>query len=609
MTKYLHQWDYSNNEFKVILDFKYNILFSQDGLEALLGFSKEEFLSTSMLGFLNPLYEKEFKNTFEKLTDVQVEIFEFLHVNEEPRWLEFNIKKIDSDQVYLIKIRNVTAYQFQLVELKTKNLRLRNILESAEVGSWDWYLRSGHVHFDERWCSSLGITEKSILKNITTLENRIHPDDREKVFKDITKCLEGEKRQFENMYRILHENGSWIWVLDKGRVTEFDTYKRPLRITGTFFDMTSFKDAEYLSQSIQKMAKIGAWEYNLSTGVTSWSDEVFNIYNFPAKTSAIPLNNINHFSLLDHEKLTELIELCKFGHAGDEVFEFIDAVGKFKWVEVRAEPVFDSHGKVFKILGTIQDISEKVVIEEIAKNEKSKALQSAKLASLGEMSAGIAHEINNPLAMIASSAGTIMRYKDDSEKFARKIDTIVKATMRISKIVNGLRKFSRSSAVKEYKIHQAKNIISEALMFTEIKSNRFSTPVSFEGFSESSIYCDEIEIGQVFINLINNGIDAVKDTEERWVKVSLLENKNEVIIQVRDSGKGIPDHVVKKLFQPFFTTKVVGEGTGLGLSIVKGILDEHKATIEVLSNDTNTCFEVRFKKVASSNSEGVQSAA
>ena len=110
------------------------------------------------------------------------------------------------------------------------------------------------------------------------------------------------------------------------------------------------------------------------------------------------------------------------------------------------------------------------------------------------------------------------------------------------------------------------------------------------------VFCDEVEIEQVFINLLNNAIDAVKDRPEKWVKISVFEDGNYVVIRTTDSGPGIPGNVRDKLFEPFFTTKSTGEGTGLGLSITKGILDEHNATITVVDESPNTCFEIKFPK-------------
>ena len=103
------------------------------------------------------------------------------------------------------------------------------------------------------------------------------------------------------------------------------------------------------------------------------------------------------------------------------------------------------------------------------------------------------------------------------------------------------------------------------------------------------------------MNLINNSIDAVKETPEKWIKVEIYDESQTVVLRIIDSGSGIPENLRAKLFDPFFTTKPVGKGTGLGLSITKGILDEHKATIAVVDDVPNTCFEIKFPKIAVKN--------
>jgi C4-dicarboxylate-specific signal transduction histidine kinase len=139
-------------------------------------------------------------------------------------------------------------------------------------------------------------------------------------------------------------------------------------------------------------------------------------------------------------------------------------------------------------------------------------------------------------------------------------------------------------------------IANEALLLTENYAKGNSVSLQIEINSTSAIFCNEVEIEQVFINLINNAIDAVKDLPEKWVKLSVFDDGDNAVVRVLDSGKGIPEAIREKLFQPFFTTKQVGAGTGLGLSITKGILDEHKATISVDTHSSNTCFEIRFLK-------------
>lgn len=131
-------------------------------------------------------------------------------------------------------------------------------------------------------------------------------------------------------------------------------------------------------------------------------------------------------------------------------------------------------------------------------------------------------------------------------------------------------------------------------MSLKAKINHVS--IAAECKSQSQILCNEIEIEQVLINLIGNGIDAAKSQPHKWVKILIYDDNKDVVVEVADSGAGIPNSIREKIFEPFYTTKPVGEGTGLGLSITKGILDEHHATISLVPDAMNTCFQVRFKR-------------
>ena len=108
--------------------------------------------------------------------------------------------------------------------------------------------------------------------------------------------------------------------------------------------------------------------------------------------------------------------------------------------------------------------------------------------------------------------------------------------------------------------------------------------------------CDEIEIEQILINLINNSIDAIKQLPKKWINISLIEKNENLVLTIADSGDGIPISIQDRIFDPFYTTKKIGEGTGLGLSIVKGMLEDHDASITLDNDSINTCFILRFPK-------------
>ncbi len=239
--------------------------------------------------------------------------------------------------------------------------------------------------------------------------------------------------------------------------------------------------------------------------------------------------------------------------------------------------------------------NELIVAERLAKEERTKSIQNAKMASLGEMSAGIAHEINNPLTIITGMVQLIPKIAQDKPNLERKVTAILNASMRIAKIISGLRKFSQMNEVIDFEFVKLKCILDDAMILASGKALRSGASIDIVCDPDIEILCKPIEIEQVVVNLVSNALDAISKNKEKWIEIDVTHRDGLVFMRIKDSGTGIPKEDHEKLFQPFFTTKSVGEGTGLGLSIVRGILDHHGASIEFLENEKNTCFEIKFK--------------
>lgn len=232
-------------------------------------------------------------------------------------------------------------------------------------------------------------------------------------------------------------------------------------------------------------------------------------------------------------------------------------------------------------------------------------VNSSRLASLGEMSAGIAHEINNPLAVIDGTTRLIARsinsnVQIDMQKLEAYLNKISKMVLRITKIVNGLRAFSRDGSqepITQFPIDKFFNDISD-LCHANLTHKKVDIRFYIE---DPSIIISgrEVQISQVLINMINNSADAVEKLEEKWITVDCISENDGVLIAVTDSGNGIPPEVQTKMLQPFFTTKELGKGTGLGLSISLGIIESHGGTLTYCQNHPNTRFEIRLKNAFS----------
>jgi large subunit ribosomal protein L7/L12 len=255
---------------------------------------------------------------------------------------------------------------------------------------------------------------------------------------------------------------------------------------------------------------------------------------------------------------------------------------KVKHIESFGRVQRDSDGVAIEITGLVSDITKKLQSEALLESQRLQIMHTAKLASLGEMAAGIAHEINNPLAIITGTTWVLQKMANDPEKVVAKLESINKAAERITKIVGGLRKFSRSSEKTEYRQNSISVIAQEAMILTGAKATRDQTPVKLDCEIEGPIFCNEIEIEQVFVNMINNGIDAVKKLEEKW-------GVSAASFAVAGPAAGAAVAEVKDKFEVVLTAagdnkinviKEVRAITGLGLKEAKDLVEGAPKTVK-----------------------------
>ncbi len=473
-------------------------------------------------------------------------------------------------------------------ELQKSN---QNTIDSLPVGVAKLDLNRRFISVNPAVTSILGYSAEELKK--LSVFDITHPEDIQRSTVAADKAF-GTLTAVRHEERYIHKSGKVIWVRITANLVSSDINGNA-QIAGIMEDVTKEKEIE---------AKIAEQSKQLTLITDSIPGPVSRVdrlgrYVFANKAyedwfglSRDQIVGKTHREILPPKIFSVAEEYLNRAMSGEQFSHEASIVtqnGKQRYVQTTFIPYLDADSRPDGYFRFVHDISA-------IKEAEAKLVQSSKLASLGEMSAGMAHEIRNPLAIIASSAGLLPKFVHNPEKFAKKIEAILKATGRIAKIVGGLKKFSRISEKNNKGNCVLAEILKEALILTDAKSKRNDTPISCEFNSNSVIFCDQVEIEQVLINVINNAIDAVKGRAEKWVKIKLSEDAQSVVLRVIDSGLGIPEDVRSKLFDPFFTTKAVGEGTGLGLSITKGILDEHKATIRVVTECSNTCFEIRFPK-------------
>ncbi len=249
------------------------------------------------------------------------------------------------------------------------------------------------------------------------------------------------------------------------------------------------------------------------------------------------------------------------------------------------------------------DINDKKSAEKQLEEARAASIQSSKLAALGEMAGGVAHEINNPLAIIQGKANQLLKAVKNGdinpELFATQLEKISATSERIAKIVRGLRAFSRNAERDPFVPAQLGRVFDDTLSLCVERFRNQGVRVEVGEIPELTLSCRPAQISQVLLNLLNNAYDAMDRLPEKWVRLEAKVNGESITISVTDAGLGIPAPVAEKLMQPFFTTKELGRGTGLGLSISKGIVEEHGGRLFLDLSCQNTRFvaELPLKRV------------
>ena len=273
--------------------------------------------------------------------------------------------------------------------------------------------------------------------------------------------------------------------------------------------------------------------------------------------------------------------------------------GTYYWVNTTIVPFNNEKGVPLQYISIRHEITQLIHAQEVIQQEQAKLLYSEKMASLGEIAAGIAHELGNPLAAIRGRMELLqMQSKSeviDTEKIVRITDTIIQLCDRMSKIIRGIRSLARDGSNDPFSKCWITDLVEEAVLISTenfakqgIQIQSLLSPLD----KKIHIECRETQIIQIIVNLLNNAKDAVKDLPEKWIRIALTQDSTHIHLSITDSGKGIPKQIAHKIFEPFFTTKDVGKGTGLGLSISHAIVEAHQGKLWVDEQHPNTRFVI-----------------
>lgn len=275
--------------------------------------------------------------------------------------------------------------------------------------------------------------------------------------------------------------------------------------------------------------------------------------------------------------------------------------GDYYWVDTTIVPFKNELGQIYCYVSIRFDITDRINQLKQIEDDKLRLVHAEKMASLGELAAGIAHEIGNPLASISAwlevLSSAIRSGKVEDLSFSSTLTNVREKVDRMSKILIGMLSYARDGSKDPETSVNLSLLVRNVLDYCSLKIRNCGITVSIRNFPEYvSYHCREAEISQVLVNLILNSCDAICDNDIRWIEIRYHENDNAIIISIVDSGLGIPEPIVGQIMKPFFTTKKIGRGTGLGLSISTKILEAMGGNLKLDRNSPNTKFDICLPK-------------
>lgn len=521
------------------------------------------------------------------------------------------------NEEFLMKVRDSLEIQVQerTAELTEANEALQSAIEEHKrmtealqeseerfrtvadfTYDWEYWITPdrGYIYVSPSCERVTGYSPEEFLRDPKLLETITHPDDKDVITRHISEYSESEKVGSLD-FRIITRSGEERWISHRcqsvrSKEGAFIGRRASNRdITERMKTGEALRKSEARLAEAQRIAHLGNWEWDIRKNKLYWSDEIYRIFGLtPQQFGATYDAFLSYVHPEDRDFVKKAVNdaLCGKPYSIDHRIVLPD--GTVRFVHEQGEVTFVESGEPIRMLGTVQDITEK-------KETEMQLIMSERLSALGQMASGIAHEINNPLATIAGCTegllNRINKGRYDYELFKNYLKIIEEEVERCKKITVSMLSFVRKGTYEKDYVN-INEILDKTLELIGLQGRLKEIEiVRIYNRELPLIEESEGELRQAFLAIITNSLDAMQDRGVLTLETG-IEN-DAVFINISDTGLGMPPELIGKIFDPFFTTKSEKGGVGLGLSIAHKIITDNRGKIEVASDKVRgTTFKI-----------------